>query len=82
MENGKVSIHDAYLSDWSSLRELLLTYADSSFSLKKDTWDWIVKRADNTYVRFFSRLKSFKMFKGDPTVTWNYFTGFDDAATG
>ena len=50
MENGQVKINEALLNDWSSLRDLLFAYADADYVLKKDTWDWIVKKADNTFV--------------------------------
>ena len=53
LENGELKIHEKYLNDWSTLRELLFTYADESYSLQKDTWEWIVRKAENTYVSSF-----------------------------
>ena len=60
MEHGQVKINEAFLNDWSTLRDLLFAYADSDYALKKETWDWIVKKADNTYVSIY--LAPIKLF--------------------
>ena len=62
LENGELKIHEKYLNDWSTLRELLFTYADENYSLRKDTWEWIVRKAENTYVSNF-RSNSCKKFE-------------------
>ena len=65
MNEGKVTIRETFLDDWKTLRELLVLYSDN-LSLKKDTWEWMVQKADNTFVSIFG-LKYFCR------VTQNYY---------
>ena len=53
MLEGKLTINEKYLDDWKSLRELLFLYSDN-LNLKKDTWQWLVQKAENTYVSYIA----------------------------
>ena len=43
-------------------RDLLVLYSDD-LNLRKDTWEWIVQKADNTYVCILSTYISASDFK-------------------